>query len=39
LEVMPIARIDGQPVGEGRPGPVARRLRDAFRARVAEETR
>jgi len=30
LEVMPIARIDGQPVGEGRPGPVARRFGTRF---------
>jgi D-alanine transaminase len=28
--VMPIVRIDGKPVGEGRPGPVARALRQAF---------
>jgi branched-chain amino acid aminotransferase len=30
-EVMPVARIDGRPVGDGRPGPVARRLLDAYR--------
>lgn len=29
--VMPIVRIDGKAVGEGRPGPVARALRQAFR--------
>ena len=28
--VMPIVKIDGKPVGEGRPGPVARALRQAF---------
>lgn len=28
--VMPVVRIDGKPVGEGRPGPVARALRAAF---------
>jgi len=28
---MPIVKIDGKPVGEGRPGPVARALRQAFR--------
>jgi D-alanine transaminase len=28
--VMPIIRIDGKPVGEGRPGPVASALRRAF---------
>jgi len=29
--VMPIVRIDGKPVGDGKPGPVARALREAFR--------
>ena len=28
--VMPVVTIDGNPVGSGRPGPVARRLRAAF---------
>jgi D-alanine transaminase len=28
--VMPVVRIDGQMVGDGRPGPVATRLRQAF---------
>ena len=28
--VMPIVKIDGKPVGEGKPGPVARALRQAF---------
>jgi D-alanine transaminase len=28
--VLPITRIDGRPVGEGRPGPVAARLRAAY---------
>lgn len=28
--VMPIVRFDGVPVGNGAPGPVARRLRDAY---------
>ena len=28
--VMPVVTIDGQPIGEGRPGPVARRLRSLF---------
>ena len=30
-EVMPVTRVDGEPVGGGRPGPIAQRLRDAFR--------
>jgi D-alanine transaminase len=28
--VMPVVKVDGRPVGEGRPGPVARRLREEF---------
>lgn len=28
--VMPIVKVDGAPVGDGKPGPVARRLRDAY---------
>ncbi len=28
--VMPVVAIDGQAIGDGRPGPVARRLREAF---------
>jgi D-alanine transaminase len=28
--VMPVVRIDGQPVGDGRPGPIARALRADF---------
>jgi D-alanine transaminase len=32
LEVMPIVRVDGRPVGDGTPGPVAQRLQSLFRA-------
>jgi D-alanine transaminase len=28
--VMPVVKIDGQPIGEGRPGPTARRLREEY---------
>lgn len=28
--VMPVVRIDGQPVGEGKPGPIAQALRQTF---------
>jgi D-alanine transaminase len=31
LEVMPVVEIDGRPVGDGRPGPITRRLQQAFR--------
>ena len=30
LEVLPVVRIDGRPVGDGRPGPVTRQLAEAF---------
>jgi D-alanine transaminase len=30
LTVTPVVRIDGQQIGDGRPGPVARRLRAEF---------
>ncbi len=36
-EVRPIIRVDGAPVGDGRVGPLTRRLADGFRAKVAEE--
>ena len=29
-EVMPVVKVDGQPVGSGTPGPVTRRLQEAF---------
>ena len=37
-EVLPITRIDGHMIGEGRPGPVTMRLRKAFRERTLSET-
>ena len=36
-EVLPLVRIDGAPVGDGRPGPLARDLRKDFAALVARE--
>lgn len=30
-EIMPVATIDGKPVGKGRPGPIAKRLQEAYR--------
>ncbi len=33
-EVLPIVQVDGQPIGTGRPGPVSRRLLEAFRAQA-----
>jgi D-alanine transaminase len=31
IGALPVVTIDGQPVGEGRPGPVARRLQELYR--------
>lgn len=39
-DVLPITRIDGQPIGSGKPGPLWQRLREAFvalRSRLAAE--
>jgi D-alanine transaminase len=35
-EILPIVQVDGQPVGDGRPGPITRRLQEAYRKTVAE---
>ncbi len=37
--VLPLVRIDGQPIGDGRPGPVTRRLHAAFEAHFLAEIR
>jgi len=34
IEVLPVVRLDGRRVGAGTPGPVTRRLQDAYRAHV-----
>ena len=36
IEVMPVVSIDGDPVGDGRPGPVTRRLQEAHARALAE---
>jgi branched-chain amino acid aminotransferase len=36
-EVLPVVRIDGQPIGDGRPGETTRALREGFRALVQRE--
>jgi len=38
IEVMPVVRVDGKPVGSGRPGPMARGLLGLFRAETARAT-
>jgi D-alanine transaminase len=35
-EVLPIVRVDGQPIGGGRPGSVTRRLQEAYREAVSQ---
>ncbi|HZG88011.1 D-amino-acid transaminase [Paenibacillus sp.] len=30
VEVMPVVRVDGAPIGDGKPGPITRRLQEAF---------
>ena len=35
-EVLPVTTVDGRPIGDGRPGPLTRRLRDAYLRRVDE---
>ncbi len=34
-ELLPVVRIDGDPVGDGRPGPLSRRLREFYLAHAA----
>ena len=34
IEVLPIVTVDGQAIGDGRPGPVARRFQAAYRSAV-----
>ena len=33
--IMPVVSIDGTRIGEGKPGPVARRLREAYKSRAS----
>lgn len=35
-DVLPLVRLDGRQIGDGRPGPVARRLYEALRGRLTE---
>lgn len=37
MEVMPVVRVEREPIGTGRPGPIARQLREAYRALVQQE--
>jgi len=35
-EVLPLVQVDGRPIGDGRPGPITRRLQEAYRQAVKE---
>lgn len=35
IEVLPVVAIDDRPIGDGRPGPIARRLQAAYREELA----
>ena len=35
-EILPIVRLDGQQIGDGRPGALTKRLHRAFREKVSE---
>lgn len=37
VEVVPLTRLDGDPIGDGRPGPATRRLRQAYSDLVSRE--
>jgi len=36
-EIVPVVRVDGRPIGDGKPGPVTRRLMEAFRELTQRE--
>ena len=38
MEIMPLTRLDGRPIGSGRPGPATERLRRLYREMVVFET-
>jgi len=38
-EVLPVIRVDGQTIGNGRPGPVTRRLQEAYQQAVIDSVR
>ena len=37
-EVLPVTRLDGRPVGSGRPGPVGARLHAAYQRAIAAQS-
>jgi branched-subunit amino acid aminotransferase/4-amino-4-deoxychorismate lyase len=37
IEVLPVTRVDGNVIGNGRPGPVTTALREAYQREVARD--
>jgi branched-subunit amino acid aminotransferase/4-amino-4-deoxychorismate lyase len=38
-EILPIIRVDDRPIGDGKPGPITRRLQEAYAHAVTEFVR
>jgi branched-chain amino acid aminotransferase len=38
IEIMPLTRLDGKPIGSGRPGPLTQRLMSAYKEMLTKET-
>jgi D-alanine transaminase len=36
MEVCPVVKVDGMSIGDGKPGPVTRRLQEAYREVLRE---
>lgn len=36
-EIMPVVKVDGRPIGDGKPGPVTQRLRELFKQWIEED--
>ncbi len=36
-EIVPVVAVDGRQIGDGRPGPITRRLLEAYRAQIGKE--
>ena len=36
-EIMPVVTIDGRPVGDGKPGPITRKIQKSYQDMIAQE--
>ena len=36
-EIMPIVTIDGKPIGDGKPGPITRKIQKSYKDLIAKE--